>query len=303
MTTGEAMNTPLGTNGVLQVIPPAQLEQQLQARQDAAGSQPAAVPDPGPLAAYVRGQFDIFRNHRDTAAGWSQRLIDAARTYNGQYAPSKLSEIRRFQGSEIYMRLSAQKCRAASSLLRDIYLGQDRPWALKAPESPKVPQEIVQAIDGLLQSEGQMVAQHMGQPPNASDVQKRRTALLNEAMHAARKKATQQARASEDKIEDMLQQGGFYGALAAFLIDLPVFPFACIKGPVVRIIPEIQWPEGGGQPTIAHNPRLTWERVAPFDVWWTPGVSDIANANIIEKMRITRAELNDLLDLPGYDHD
>src|SRR4029077_12445254 len=44
-------------------------------------------------------------------------------------------------------------------------------------------------------------------------------------------------------------------------------------------------------------------RISPFDVWWTPGVADIANANIIEKSQLTRAELNDLLDLPGFNQD
>ena len=48
---------------------------------------------------------------------------------------------------------------------------------------------------------------------------------------------------------------------------------------------------------------MVWARVSPFDLWWTPGVSDIANANVIEKSRLTRAELNDLLDLPGFNQD
>jgi hypothetical protein len=47
-------------------------------------------------------------------------------------------------------------------------------------------------------------------------------------------------------------------------------------------------------------PVLCWERVSPFDVYWTPGVSDIADANIIQRSRLTRAELNTLLDLPGF---
>jgi hypothetical protein len=46
---------------------------------------------------------------------------------------------------------------------------------------------------------------------------------------------------------------------------------------------------------------LWWERVSPFDVWMTPGVSDIEDAQIVERFRITRTDLNDLLDLPGYD--
>jgi hypothetical protein len=38
-------------------------------------------------------------------------------------------------------------------------------------------------------------------------------------------------------------------------------------------------------------------------LWWTPGVADIANAQVIEKSRLSRHELNDCLDLPGFNHD
>src|SRR6201986_2024784 len=113
----------LGQDGVMQVIPPAQLEQQLQQRataqaqaQDAASA--AAQPQYPELAGYVKAQFEIFTNHRNPNAGWSNRMLSALRTFNGQYDPSKLVEIKRLGGSDIYARQTAQKCRAASSLLR-----------------------------------------------------------------------------------------------------------------------------------------------------------------------------------------
>ena len=48
---------------------------------------------------------------------------------------------------------------------------------------------------------------------------------------------------------------------------------------------------------------MMWSRVSPFDLYWTPGVSDIEDAAVIERTRLTRAEINDLLDLPGFNHD
>jgi hypothetical protein len=294
----------LGQQGVLQVIPPAELEKQLaaQAQEKAQALQQPTTP-PVELVGYIRTQFEIMRNHRNTQAGWTDRLLASLRAFNGQYDVTRLNAIREFGGSEIYARIIAQKCRSASSLLRDIYLGQDRPWAVRAPENPDIPQPIVQAIDQLMQKETMTVQQQLGRPPNPSDLQKRKTALLESAADASKKKARQQARDSESKIEDMLRSGGFYTALAEFLIDLPIFPFACIKGPVVKVIPTVAWPKEGGQPTVKQKPTLTWNRVSPFDLWFTPGVADIENANIIEKLRITRAELNDLLDLPGYNTD
>jgi hypothetical protein len=43
--------------------------------------------------------------------------------------------------------------------------------------------------------------------------------------------------------------------------------------------------------------------VSPFDVWWTPGVSNIADAAVIERTRVTRSDLNELIGLPGYNQD
>lgn len=293
-----------GQQGVLQVIPPAMLEAQIKQREiEAAQNNAPPIPATPELVGFIRGQFEIFRNHRNTASGWSNRLLESLRTYNGQYSPTKLQEVLKFGGSQVYARLSAQKCRAAASLLRDIYLGADRPWAIKPPADPDVPPDIVQKIDQLLQGESQMVQQTLGQPASQEDIMKRRMALMESAMQAAKKKAKEQAQISEDKIEEILQEGQFYHALAEFLVDLPIFPFACIKGPVVKIVPEVAWPPGGGRPQVVQRPVLTWNRVSPFDLWWTPGVSDIVNAAVIEKQRLTRAELNDLLDLPGFNHD
>lgn len=294
----------LGSEGVLQVIPPAELERQLQQRasDQAAATQPAQPSYPE-LAGYVKAQFEIFRNHRNTNAGWSNRILSALRTFNGQYDPTKLIEVTKYGGSQVYARLIAQKCRAAASLLRDIYLGQDIPWALDPQENPDVPPEVQQAIEQLIQREAEMVAQALGKPPDPSDLQSRRDALMEQATEAAKKKAAKQAKVAGDKIQDMLKQGGFYHALAEFIVDLPIFPFACIKGPVVKVQPKVTWPPGGGKPAVRQVPVLTWNRVSPFDLWFTPGVADIANANVIEKLRVTRAELNDLLDLPGYNHE
>jgi hypothetical protein len=294
-------NNPLGDN-VLRVVPPALLEAQiLKAEQEKAAANAPAPPAPPQLVGYIRGQFEIFRNHRNTANGWSDRLIEALRTFNGQYAPSKMREVQKFGGSQVYARLTAQKCRAASSLLRDVYLGADRPWSIKPPAEPDIPPDIIKKIEMLMQHEQQMVLQVTGQPPPPDSVKDRRQALMDSAEEAAKKKASKQAKDSENKIEEYLRNGFFYHALAEFIVDLPIFPFAVLKGPVVKIIPEIVWPPGGGAPTVKQNPKLVWSRVAPFDIWWTPGVADIANANVIEKSQLTRAELNDLLDLPGFD--
>lgn len=290
----------LSQRGVLRVVPPAQLEAALQKQDEdrAAAEDMGARPDMTNLAGYIRTQFDIFKSHRNnSAAGWSERLLIALRAFNGQYDANKLAEIRRFGGSEVYARIIAMKCRGASSLLRDVYLAPDRPWGLAPPQDPDVPANIIQSVQQLVQSEVQTM-EGGGQPPDPAAIRDRTIQLMDAARVAAKKNATKQAEVAEDKIDEILTQGGFYKALAEFIVDLPLFPFGCIKGPVVRIVPTVEWQEG--MPVIAQKPKLFWNRVSPFDLWWTPGVADIEDAEVIERTRVTRAELNDLLDLPGY---
>jgi hypothetical protein len=293
----------LGQRGVLRVVGPAQLEAALQRQAEEKVAQEAALDQPTMtnLAGFIRTQYEIMRNHRNTnGAGWSNRLIAAMQAFNGEYDANKLAEIKKFGGSEVYARVIAMKCRGASSLLRDVYLAPDRPWAVAPPADPDVPPEIMASIQQLMQVEISTLEQG-GQPPDASTIRDRMLQLVDAARQAAKKQAAKRAERANARIEEILDEGGFYKALAEFITDLPLFPFACIKGPVVRIVPTVAWE--GGRAAVQQKPRLFWTRVSPFDLYWTPGVSDIEDAAVIERTRVTRADLNDLLDLPGYAHD
>jgi|SRR5262245_3693854 len=267
------------------------------------------------LAGYIRTQWDMMVRHRNTVAGWSDRLLAALRAFNGQYDPTKLAELRQFGGSQVYARLTAAKCRGASSLLRDVYLGAERSWGLTAPYDPPIEMSVIQSIEELVQHEVQSAAQgapavpdpmtgavvQPAQPPQKPDpeiIRQRVYQLMQAAREAAKVQAREQTEISEDKVDEILTQGNFYSAFAEFLVDLPIFPFACIKGPTVRMVHDIKWV--GRQAVQVKKPRLWWGHVSPFDLWWTPGVSDITDAQIIHRIRLTRTDLNDLIGMPGY---
>jgi len=463
----------------------------LQAQQqvmDAARAQSYAKPNnaspfvgdpPTGLAGFVTDQYSLMRRHRDTVGrGWSDRLLASLRAFNGVYDQNVIQEIKKFGGSNVYARIIAQKCRGTSSLLRDVYLGTDKPWGLEPDSDPDVPDEVVAAIaqhigetvtsqikahfDAMqaqaahqfgvaaAQQAGQAQGQHPafidasipsntsgpsqgaltgsippGMPsapgapgaglpppplppplPDPNTVRDIYDLMMEDARDQAKRKAVEQANIAQDKLEELLAQGDFYTALAEFLVDLPMFPYACLKGPTVRIKTQVKWtkdvspfpansntpqlggaangaalpsdpqtdlpmptpnpspgtpgmgantppsptPVGGlgaggvtqgvslggnGTPTPTGNgmvpsgslpvapqkspqqkptpqlakpmvqdvPVLCWERVSPFDIYWTPGVSNIEDANIIQRSRLTRAEINTLLDLPGFIED
>lgn len=291
--------------GLIRVVPGPELEAQIEQKNKAdydarTAADRAATATETNLAGFIRNEWSRFRRHRDSASGWSNRLISALRAFNGEYSPEKLMEIKKFGGSEVYARIVAMKCRGAASLLRDVYLTPDRPWGVEPPADPDVPEEITQRILMLVQTETAYMAQ-AGQPAPPNAIRDRIAQLMDSARGAEKKAAKKRAQVAQDKIDEILESGGFYKALAEFLVDIPLFPFACIKGPVVKIVPTVKWGTNGVS-AIQQLPRLFWQRVSPFDVWWTPGVSDIEDAAVIERQRLTRGDLNDLLDLPGYNH-
>lgn len=297
--------------GVLRVVSGADTTTQIErAAQARAAANTPPEPEATRLASYIIDQYWIMRRHRDNSArGWSDRLLKALRAFNGQYDPDILIDIQKFGGSTVYDRITASKCRGTSSLLRDVYLGSDKSWGLMPDSDPEIPQEVLQSIQTLVHTELAAIMSRPGpdggpaQLPEGSMISDRVMELTEAARQAAKEKAAAQTKVAEDKIDTILSEGGFYHALAEFLSDLPLFPFACIKGPTVRLRTEVQWVPGtsGGKRAVTKTiPKLIWSRISPFDLYWTPGVADIADATVIERSRITRADLNDLLDLPGY---
>lgn len=291
--------------GLLRVVPPAELERRIQEQDQTDFQQRQAAEDAEResevhlqnIASHIRTKWEQMRRHRNSASGWSERLISALRAFNGEYSPEKLAEIRKFGGSQVYARIIAMKCRGASSLLRDIYLAPDRSWGIEAPADPDVPEDISLKIQMLVQSEVQALAMS-GVEITPTMIRDRIGQLMEAARGAEKKSARKRAKQAQDKIDELLEAGGFYRALAEFLVDLPLFPFAVMKGPVVKILPTVKWEQG--QAVTSQEPRLVWQRISPFDVWWTPGVSNIEDAEVVERTRLTRSDLNDLLDLPGY---
>jgi hypothetical protein len=287
-----------GGGGFLRVVSPSELDQHYRDEQDRralASRRPVEVPD---IASWIRQQWMVFRNHRNLGNNpLNQRLLRAQRTFESKYDPDKLAQIEAFGGSQVYSGLIATKCRGATSLLRDVYLGADRPWDIEPQPDPPIPDDVRNSIMQLVQTEVQTLMQ-AGQPAEENQIHMRMTSLLHAAQQAARRNAMTQAAAAADKVDDILNTGKFYEAFGEFLLDLSLFPFAVLKGPVVRMVPRLTWV--GSKPSLQNKPTMFWERVNPFNVYWSPGASNIVDATIIERKRYTRTDLNDLIGLPGY---
>lgn len=251
------------------------------------------------LVKFVKDRFQEARDHRDTS-GLSERLVNSLRTFKGEYSAKAKGEIRKFSGSEVYSRVSSVKCRGATALLRDVYLSGTRPWRLKPTPMPDTPVDVMGQVVALIQTEVAKL-QETGQQPEPSMIEARFRTLVAAAQQAAKKQAKESTVQATSKLDDILVEGGFYDALSDFLIDLPVFPYACIKGPVVRNVDTLKWEEG--KITTVTEPRMMWNRVSPFDLFFSPGADNIGDSYVIETIRVTSKELYDLIGQEGYDSD
>lgn len=284
--------------GMLRVVSPTQLRMQ----EEEALASKQKVDEDGittQLASHIRNRLQEMRNFRNTE-GISERLVDSLRVYRGQYDAQKLSEIRKFGGSEVFARVTGTKCRAATALLRDVFLGGERPWEVAPTPRPNIPDDVDSAIEQLIAIEVMTLLQ-AGQPPDEMQINTRRMQLTQQAEKAAKKQAREEAVRATEKIDDMLREGGFYEAFAEFLIDLPIFPYACIKGPEVRRVSQLRWVDG--KPQLQQIPRMFWRRVSPFDLYFSPGAAIPDEAEFVERIRLTRGDLLSVKGLPGYRDD
>lgn len=305
---------PIAAAGALRVVTPAQMAQadtqEAERKQRASDAANAAKTGEtalqlSGLAGYVRRLFDEMKAHRNSANGWTQRMLSAARMFNGVYDADKLQAIHEAQGSDVYARVAAVKCRGASALLRDIYLGPIRPWEIKPTPVASMPEEAMNEVETLIGIEVEN-AQTNGVPLTPAQIESRRAYLVDQLEKGVKRKSVEQAARAQRYMDDLLVEGGFYTALAELITDVPVYPFACIKGPVVQMTTEIKWErsnEPGARATLIETqvPKMFWHRVSCFDLWWSGGASNVEAADFIHRQRSSRAQLNELIGVNGYD--
>ena len=249
------------------------------------------------LANYIRQRFEKAVRHRRVISV-DDELIRDMRAYNGQYDPGKLQEIEQFGGSAVYSRLMSMKCRGATALLRNVYMNSDRPWTLEPTADPVIPESIERHIATLVHQEV-LAMNQQGKVVSQADIHDRLENLYDATKLAERRKAEEEAKKAQMKVDKILEEGEFYQALSEFLSDLPVYKYAVIKGPVTRRTTQLKW--DNKRKMHAHEEaKFFWQRVSPWDIWFSPGATQIENTEVFERQRMSVMDLYNLIGLPGY---
>jgi hypothetical protein len=294
------MNAPTGAInvGLVQAAPLSTLLEEERKVAQATQAQPLM----GSLAAHVRQCWQYARDAKMQTV--EPRMLQSVRARRGDYEPEKMAQIRDQGGSEIYAMLTSTKCRAAGSWVRDVLMGQgsEKPWTLRATKMPDIPPDVAEQI--VSQASGPIAqAMQQGMPLNEGQIMQLVSSIRDSSLEELREHARRKVQRMEDKMEDQLQEGGWLEALDQFIDDITTFPAAIIKGPVIRNKPGLKWVEGpnGYEPQVETSLKLEWERVDPFMIYPSPGATTVDNGYLIEKHRLSRQDLLDLVGVEGYD--
>jgi hypothetical protein len=232
------------------------------------------------------------------------KMLKSVRARRGEYDPDKLAQLREQGSSTIYMMLTSNKCRAASSWLRDTLIAgsDEKPWTIKPGAIPDLPPSQVESIMAQAQQEV-MQLYAAGTPPTDHQVRERLLEMKDMAMSQLKDMASRTAERMEVKMTDQLQEGNFNQAFSDFLDDITTFPSAFIKGPVVRKRPKMQWVPGQNgdyQLDVQDELCLEWERVDPFNIYPAADASTVDDGALIERHKLHRADLQALIGVDGY---
>ena len=287
-------------NGLVPVMNNAALEEEARNAAEKTNNTPMIQG----LAGHVKKCFDAAKTERATA---EQRMLANLRARRGEYDPETLAKIQKTGGSEVYMMIPSNKCRAATAWLRDTLLGNgvEKPWTVTTTKQPELPGDAQQQAIAKAGEIVQQLQEMLGGPQNVPDSQVEDLYKLAQARVEVEAKRTADAgmKRMESKMEDQLQEGGFLKAFSDVIDDISTFPSAFLKGPVVRNKPQMVWQQdasGEFTPVVENKLTLEWERVDPFNIYPAPGMTTINDGYLIEKHTMRPQQLEELIGVEGY---
>ena len=256
------------------------------------------------LVAHIKNHWALAKKAKMTP---ELEMLSAVRSRRGEYDPDVLARIKQQGGSEIYMMLFATKARQAKALLVDVLVGAgtEKPWTITPTPKPELPPNEVNQIMQAIYSEVAM-AEMSGMPMSVPDIRQRMIDAKQELENQMQETARVYAERAETKIEDMTVEGGWMEAIDQFIDDMMVFRTAFLKGPIVRNKKQLKWEQqadGTFAPVTVSERKVEWERVDPFNMYPAPWSRSVHDGYLIERHKLSRSDLNELMDVDGYSND
>jgi len=259
------------------------------------------------LAAYIN---TCWAKAKEAKIPIEEQMMKNLRQRNGVYEPDKLQAIRNQKGPEIYVLLTATKCRTAESWINDVLASiKDRPFVAEPTALPDLTPDLMATIrDEVFAVMGEVLRQadELGQMVNMNDLKDEMRIYASERRDVALKSVQAEARRRADRMElkivDQMQEGGWTDAWAGVVSDFVTSKAAILKGPVIRRKKVKAWQQVGQGWEMATQDAFVveFERVSPLDLYPAPDSRGVDDGYLIERHHLTRRSLQSMIGVPGY---
>lgn len=235
-------------------------------------------------------------------------LLRSLRQREGQYDPDAEQQIQEQGGSDVFIRISSIKSRAAKAWLKEIMIPSNEvPFHLDPTPIAELPpeyhqqakQEIVKGLMIRMQEQGITKEQI---------TQEDMIAVAEQVKDAMTEKIKEQAKNELDElttqVNDEITEGGWYQALDDAIDDIVDFKTGFVAGPYIVREKTLEWaqgPDGNSVPKVVPKLVKKYKRVSPFDVYPSAGAKSLQDGNLIIRERFSRSRLNQFIGVPGFD--
>lgn len=250
------------------------------------------------LAGHITQEWEENRNGRDVV---NARLIRCLAAVKGEYSNDQLNVLNNsYSSSTLFYKLTGTKTNAASAWIREILMPPgERAWGLEPTTLPDLPPEMDQQVrESVFQSILQ-VQQEMQQELSLEEAPKILERAHDAALHAVQEFAKKRAGRMSDKLNDIMQEGGWSKAFSEFIEHFCTYPSAILKGPIPIRKKSLNWGEDN-KPLIESKEGFGFYVVNPFDAYPAPQSDTPNDGSFIERIRLTRAELYGYIGVRGY---
>jgi hypothetical protein len=235
----------------------------------------------GGLAGVVLRQFRTNREHREREI--DDILIECHAMRSMRYTPQMEAMIRAEGAEPIYAPLGAMQSISAGASVAQVVLTPERPWTIKPTPLPDLPDDDKNQIQLQVQAE-----KSLNPAMTSVDMATKKANYYEARAKKLKVDADRAVNRMQRKIEDQLVHSGFYDALDDFIDDFTTYPYAVLKR-VTTMQPTIKWDNGEVvRDVVAKELDL---RVSPFDIYPSPGMVDVNDGPLIERMRIRPYQL------------
>lgn len=261
------------------------------------------------LSQYVDQKWDDAKRAKEEI---EDAMIESIHQRNGEYDAKKLAEILGAEQPDIYMNITATKCRNATAWIRDIiFQNNGRIFGVEPTPVPELPEQITQQIQStVINQYVQMAvadAQATGEILPTSMLKELIISHAKEIQDIVYKKAQETAKELslkiEDKIDDDWIQNGFYKALNDVIDDIVTLKAGILKGPIFRKEKiKITGMDAKGKIKRVVKEVIVpcYERRSPFCIYPSPRSIGIDTGYVFDIISIRPRQLYELIGVEGY---